>query len=466
MISIFDIFKIGIGPSSSHTVGPMKAACQFAQSLHKAQLLDDTHRVVVEVYGSLALTGEGHGTFDALLLGLEGDMPENIILDLMTQRIQTINDEGCLKLNGQKNIEFEVARDLVILYGQSLPKHPNGLYFVAYNASGDRLAEEIYYSVGGGFIVTDSQLALVHEKNTVPHPFDSAQSLLAMCQAQQKTIAQLVMENEAAIHQQNQENIRQRIQHIAQTMFNCLERGLQQEGTLPGHLKVRRRAPDLAKKLNTLREAGQVNTHLWPMVYAMAVSEENAAGGRIVTAPTNGAAGIIPSVLNYYRHFHPQSSEEGIEIFLLTAGAIGILYQMNASISGADVGCQGEVGVACSMAAGAFSAVCGGTPPQIETAAEMAMEHHLGLTCDPVGGLVQIPCIERNGIASETAIRLASLSLLEDGTSKKVTLDEVMKTMLQTGRDMKNTYKETALGGLAVTLKQKPIKVSVKVIEC
>lgn len=466
MISIFDIFKVGLGPSSSHTVGPMKAACQFVHQLHNENLLTQTERVVVEIYGSLALTGDGHGTFDAVLLGLEGDMPESIALDSISQRIHHINEQGCLKLNGQKVIDFEVARDLVVLYSQSLPKHPNGLYFVAYNKEGQRLADEIYYSIGGGFIVTDNQFSLVKEKMSVPHPFHNGQSLLQMCYQHEKSIAQLVMENEMAIHQQNKEEIHQKIRHIAQTMFHCLERGLQQEGTLPGGLKVRRRAPDLAKKLNALREAGQVNTHLWPMVFAMAVSEENASGGRVVTAPTNGAAGIIPSVLNYYRHFHPQSSEEGIETFLLTAGAIGILYQMNASISGADVGCQGEVGVACSMAAGAFSAVCGGTPQQIETAAEMAMEHHLGLTCDPVGGLVQIPCIERNGIASETAIRLASLSLLEDGTSKKVTLDEVMKTMLQTGRDMKNTYKETALGGLAATLKQKPIKVSVKVIEC
>lgn len=466
MISIFDIFKIGLGPSSSHTVGPMKAACQFVQSLCDGQQLTQTERVVVEVYGSLALTGDGHGTFDALLLGLEGDMPDSIDLDSIPERIRNINHNGTLLLGGKKKIDFEVARDLTILYSQSLPKHPNGLYFVAYNAEGERLAEEIYYSIGGGFIVKDSQFALVQEKKHVPHPFDSGQSLLALCAQHNKSMAQLVLENEMAISQQSETEVRQRIQHIAQTMFACLERGLTQEGILPGGLKVRRRAPDLAKKLEALRQAGQVNTHLWPMVYAMAVSEENASGGRVVTAPTNGAAGIIPSVLNYYRHFHPMSSPAGVEAFLLTAGAIGILYQTNASISGADVGCQGEVGVACSMAAGAFSAVSGGTPPQIETAAEMAMEHHLGLTCDPVGGLVQIPCIERNGIASETAIRLASLSLLEDGMSKKVSLDEVMKTMLQTGRDMKNTYKETALGGLAITLKQKPIKVSVKVIEC
>lgn len=394
MVSIFDIFKIGIGPSSSHTVGPMKAAAAFAAGLD-AQAV----RIVIDIYGSLALTGYGHGTFDALMLGLEGSLPHDIPLVGIPERLERIRTQHILRLNGQE-IRFIPDRDLNILGNQVLPKHPNGLRFTAYASDGTVLNEQVYYSVGGGFVVTEEDFDRQAEtEKAVPYPYTSCAELLAA-------------------------------------------------------------------KLKVLRETEIVNTQLWPMVYAMAVNEENAAGGRVVTAPTNGAAGIIPAVLHYFRKFNPHATQERVENFLLTAGAIGILYKTNASISGADVGCQGEVGVACSMAAGAYAEVIGGTPKQVENAAEMAMEHHLGLTCDPVGGLVQIPCIERNGIAAEKALKLGTLALLEDGTDKKVSLDEVIRTMLQTGRDMKATYKETSLAGLAATLRKKAVPVSVRVVEC
>lgn len=467
MISINDIFKVGLGPSSSHTVGPMKAAASFAQSLQVNGVFDQTFRIAVEVYGSLALTGVGHGTFDAILLGLEGSLPATIDLNDIPQRLDRINQEGYLKLSGLKLLAFEVARDLVVCVNESLPKHPNGMIFTAYDTEEREVFREVYYSVGGGFVVTGAEFGLV-ESNTVevPYPFRDANELFALCREHELTVAQLVSANESALLGCSVDTIYQNTRQLAQIMFDCVERGLNTDGILPGGLQVVRRAPKLACKLHQLREANQVNTHLWPLVYAMAVNEENAAGGRVVTAPTNGAAGVIPAVLSYYRHFHPLSSERGIVDFLLTAGAIGILYKMNASISGADVGCQGEVGVACSMAAGAYAAVSGGSLRQIENAAEMAMEHHLGLTCDPVGGLVQIPCIERNGIAAEKAIKLAGLALLEEGVHQKVSLDMVIKTMLQTGRDMKFTYKETSLAGLAATLKKKAVAVSVRIVEC
>lgn len=435
MISIFDIFKIGIGPSSSHTVGPMKAAAAFADLLHAENLDTQVARIVIEVYGSLALTGIGHGTFDALLLGLEGSLPHDIPLSDIPQRLERIRTQHVLKLNGRE-MAFNPEKDLDIRGDKVLPKHPNGLNFIAYNSDGLKLKEQIYYSVGGGFIVTDERFAQEAQENSdVPYPYKNCDELLAQCRLNQLNISEVVLANEAAL-------------------AGCDE------------AEVRRRAPQLAAKLKVLRESEIVNTQLWPMVYAMAVNEENAAGGRVVTAPTNGAAGIIPAVLHYFRKFNPHANQSRVEDFLLTAGAIGILYKTNASISGADVGCQGEVGVACSMAAGAYAEVIGGTPKQVENAAEMAMEHHLGLTCDPVGGLVQIPCIERNGIAAEKALKLATLALLEDGTDKKVSLDEVIQTMLQTGRDMKATYKETSLAGLAITLQKKAVPVSVRVVEC
>lgn len=467
MLSIFDIFKIGLGPSSSHTVGPMKAAAAFSGSLNDLGVLPQVKRIAAEVYGSLALTGLGHGTFDAILLGLEGSLPHDVDLETLPERLEHINSQAQLQLNGTHSIDFEVARDVVVRYSDSLPKHPNGLRFIAYDENEQSLHEQIYYSIGGGFIVTDEQFGKEPANAaTVPYPFKNMADLRRICDEEDLSIAQVVVQNEVAISGEKPLAVRRRVAAVAQAMFDCVERGLKQRGVLAGGLNVQRRAPELAEKMQNLREAGQLNTHLWPMIYAMAVNEENAAGGRVVTAPTNGAAGIVPAVLYYFQKFHPLAAPRAIEDFLLVAGAIGILYKTNASISGAEVGCQGEVGVACSMAAGAFSAVSGGTTAQIENAAEMAMEHHLGLTCDPVGGLVQIPCIERNGIAAEKAIKLAQLSLLEDGFNKKVSLDMVIKTMLQTGLDMKSTYKETSLAGLAVTLKQKAVPISVRVVEC
>ena len=423
-------------------------------------------RVVAETYGSLALTGGGHGTFDALLLGLEGSLPHSIPLNSIPDRLQKIKAQHELILNGQ-TIHFDVATDLLVHGDETLPKHPNGLCFSAYDADEQILVSQIYYSVGGGFVVTDEAFGCEPDNGiAVPYPFTTAAELLAQCRENQLDISEVALANEAALAGCSEEEIRRRVALVAETMESCIKRGLGAEGELPGGLRVRRRAPQLAAKLKALRATEIVNTQLWPMVYAMAVNEENAAGGRVVTAPTNGAAGIIPAVLHYYRKFNPHATQARVEDFLLTAGVIGILYKTNASISGADVGCQGEVGVACSMAAGAYAQVIGGTPKQVENAAEMAMEHHLGLTCDPVGGLVQIPCIERNGIAAEKALKLATLALLEDGTDKKVSLDAVIKTMLQTGRDMKSQYKETSLAGLAVTLQQKAVPVSVRVVEC
>ena len=467
MISIGDIFKIGLGPSSSHTVGPMKAAAAFVSTLQQQGCLAQVQRIAVEIYGSLALTGIGHGTFDAVLLGLEGSLPHSIDLNGSPERLARINNSGSLHLPDGHALPFEVARDLVVRMDESLPKHPNGLIFTAYNAAVECVYREVYYSVGGGFIVTDAEFGQ-HDAHptTVPYPFSNGNELFALCREHGLSVAELVLANEAALAGCDAAEISRRTLALAQVMFDCVERGLHTDGTLPGGLHVHRRAPKLAQKLQKLHDANQVNTHLWPLVYAMAVNEENAAGGRVVTAPTNGAAGIVPAVLSYYRRFHPRQSDQGVVDFLLTAGVIGILYKTNASISGADVGCQGEVGVACSMAAGAYAAVSGGSLRQVENAAEMAMEHHLGLTCDPVGGLVQIPCIERNGIAAEKAIKLAGLALLEEGDHQKVSLDMVIQTMLQTGRDMKSTYKETSLAGLASTLKKKAVAVSVRVVEC
>ena len=466
MISIFDIFKIGLGPSSSHTVGPMKAAAAFSDGLQSAGLIGQTSRIVAETYGSLALTGQGHGTFDAVLLGLEGCLPHDVALAEIPVRLARIRERHELHLFG-RILPFDPAADLLVHGDETLPKHPNGLRFSAYAADGRLLCSQIYYSVGGGFVVTDEAFGQENDNSAeVPYPFQTASALLAQCRSHQLDICEVVLANEAALSGETEAEVRARVAAVAGAMEGCIKRGLASDGLLPGGLNVRRRAPQLAAKLKVLRETEIVNTQLWPMVYAMAVNEENAAGGRVVTAPTNGAAGIIPAVLHYYRKFNPHATQTRMENFLLTAGAIGILYKTNASISGADVGCQGEVGVACSMAAGAYAEAIGATPKQVENAAEMAMEHHLGLTCDPVGGLVQIPCIERNGIAAETALKLGALALLEDGTDKKVSLDEVIQTMLQTGRDMKATYKETSLAGLAATLKQKAVPVSVRVVEC
>lgn len=442
-ISIFDIFSVGIGPSSSHTVGPMKAAYNFMHNLDGAKLLKSAQRICIELYGSLALTGKGHGTEPAILNGLEGQQPRTVDPTHIVPRASAIKDQQMIKLFGKHTIPFHPKTDFLFHYQELLPLHSNGMRFTAFDAQGNTLQQEIYYSIGGGFIVTADQFHQQTPKQSIPFPFTSAQELLDHCQAQHKTIAEIVLANEM-VWRTNDE-IRHDLLAIANVMHECVVHGCHTEGILPGGLNVKRRAPDLFKKLQA-----QNNSHasLWPAVYAMAVNEENASGGRIVTAPTNGAAGIIPAVLEYYRNFDANANDDKVIEFLLTAGAIAILYKTGASISGAEVGCQGEVGVACSMAAGALAAIWGGTLAQIENAAEIAMEHHLGMTCDPIGGLVQIPCIERNGIGAEKAIKIAQLALLEDGRHK-VSLDNVIATMLQTGKDMQSIYKETSLGGLA-----------------
>ena len=450
MISVFDMFKIGIGPSSSHTVGPMKAAAAFAADLDAAGLLDRVSRVQVDFYGSLALTGEGHGTVPAMLLGLEGQLPPTVDPLRLLPRTAELRQGAALKLAGRHDIGFDYARDVHLNKLKALPLHPNGMRFQAFDAAGEVMQQEHYYSIGGCFIVTEAQFGTpLATLSPPPFPFATGAELLAHCRREQKSIAQIVLANEACWR--HPDEVRVGLLEIANVMRDCIEAGCRHDGTLPGGLDVRRRAPGIFRKMVSQQLSGRMDNLLWPMLYAMAVNEENAAGGRVVTAPTNGAAGIVPAVLQYFRHFAASACDDKVIEFLATAGALGMLYKLGASISGAEVGCQGEVGVACSMAAGAYCAVLGGTVAQVENAAEMAMEHHLGLTCDPVGGLVQIPCIERNGIAAEKAIKLAQLALLEDG-QHKVSLDTVIATMLATGRDMKTTYKETSLGGLAVTV--------------
>ncbi|QLI80101.1 L-serine ammonia-lyase [Chitinibacter fontanus] len=453
MLSVFDLFKIGIGPSSSHTVGPMLAAQQFAQTLLERDLFRQTTRVKVDLYGSLALTGVGHGTVDAVVLGLEGNTPRGIEPDLIAPRMAQLRAGAPLQLAGQQPIDFVLGRDVELHKLHFLPQHANGMCFSAFNQDGNRLLHETYFSVGGGFIVNERQWGeqSPSETRVVPYPFSSSVELMQHCRRTGLSIAQLMLANECAYR--DQATVRELLLEIAAVMQACVAKGCQHEGRLPGPFAVKRRAPALYRRLEAMHMEGRADVMLWPMLYAMAVSEENASGGRVVTAPTNGAAGIIPAVLQYYRDFTPDASDEGIVDFLLTAAAIGMLYKMNASISGAEVGCQGEVGVACSMAAGAYCAVLGGTLAQVENAAEIAMEHHLGLTCDPVGGQVQVPCVERNGVAAEKAIKIAQLALLEDG-EHLVSLDKVIETMYRTGLDMKNSYKETSLGGLALTVAQ------------
>ena len=454
-ISVFDLFSIGIGPSSSHTVGPMKAAYAFVEKLiQDNELFNELSRLQVELFGSLALTGRGHGTDVAILNGLAGQLPEMVNPDEVVPRAKKIVEHCELVLAGGKKITFSESTDLIFSQRELLPLHSNGIRFSAFNTQGLLLSQQIYYSIGGGFIVTEQEFGLTRkEVVSVPYPFSTATMLFNSCKKNNLTISELMLANEQQL-EPNRE-IRSDLLKIANIMQACVDRGCQAQGVLPGVLKVKRRAPELFRKINKQANSKLAlfpATLLWPTVYAMAVNEENASGGRVVTAPTNGAAGIIPAVLTYYRRFYDNVNEQSIADFLLTAGAIATLYKMNASIAGAEVGCQGEVGVACSMAAGALTAVLGGTLEQIENAAEMAMEHHLGLTCDPVAGLVQIPCIERNGVAAEKAIKLAYLALMEDGKNKKVSLDKVIETMFATGKDMMAIYKETSLGGLAKTL--------------
>ncbi len=462
-LSVFDLFKIGIGPSSSHTVGPMKAAALFARRLAASGLLANTSRVEARLYGSLGATGKGHGTDTAVMLGLEGAMPDTIDPDSIEQRLRTIRADKALLLNGQSRIAFLEKTDVVFLRRETLSYHPNGVKFMAFDAQGALLEERRYFSVGGGFVVSqevaDAEHAatqdgprLVADSTVVRYPFSSGDQLLALTQSTGLSIAGIMRANELAWRDEAEVNAG--LDAIWDAMKACVARGIRTEGHLPGNLMVKRRAAELHQSLSSRPEQAlkdQLSILDFVNVYAMAVNEENAAGGRVVTAPTNGAAGIVPAVMHYYDRFIAGANIDGIRDFLLTAGAIGLLYKENASISGAEVGCQGEVGVACSMAAGGLAAVMGGTPSQVENAAEIGMEHNLGLTCDPVGGRVQIPCIERNAMGSVKALNAARMALRGDGTHF-VSLDQVIKTMRDTGRDMMTKYKETSRGGLAVNV--------------
>ena len=455
-VSTFDLFKIGIGPSSSHTVGPMRAAARFVERwLVEAGLLAQVARVRCDLYGSLALTGRGHGTDKAVLLGLEGQWPDRVDPDAIAGTLARIRGERRIRLHGEHEIAFDEKTDLAFNKRHSLPFHPNGMRFAAFDGDGNERASRDYYSVGGGFVVNQDDASadrIVADTTALPHPFHSGEELLARCEQTGLTIAQLMFANERVWR--SDDDITTSLRALWQAMQDCVTRGIGHGGTLPGGLRVQRRAPILREDLLKRPEAAMrdpLTVLDWVNLYALAVNEENAAGGRVVTAPTNGAAGIIPAVLHYYDRFCPGASEQGVFDFLLTASAIGILYKENASISGAEVGCQGEVGVACSMAAAGLAAALGGTPGQIENAAEIGMEHNLGLTCDPIGGLVQIPCIERNAMGSVKAINASRMALRGDG-KHKVSLDKVIKTMRDTGRDMQDKYKETSRGGLAVNV--------------
>ncbi len=446
-ISVFDIFKIGVGPSSSHTVGPMKAAREFASGLAKNSL--PVSRIDVRLYGSLAFTGRGHGTDSAILLGLCGMDPATIDPDSMEPSLRRIHESCRLPLLKLGEIDFDPATNLSFDYDDELPRHTNGMRFQAFDSAGEELCSEDWYSVGGGFVVRGDEQEPTGQQGEPPYPFTDAAGLLAMADENALSIADLMMQNE--LRWRSEKEISERLDAIWAAMQSCVQRGLVTEGVLPGKMSVLRRAPKLYKSLKQRSDGGGLDTMDWVNAWAIAVNEENAAGGRVVTSPTNGAAGIIPAVLHYYSELVPRATRDGIDRFFLTAGAIGILYKINASISGAEMGCQGEVGVACSMAAGGLVAALGGTNQQIENAAEIGMEHNLGLTCDPVGGLVQIPCIERNAMGALKAINAARLAKHGDGTHK-VSLDQVIKTMRQTGLDMSAIYKETSRGGLAVNV--------------
>ncbi|MCB1734125.1 MAG: L-serine ammonia-lyase [Gammaproteobacteria bacterium] len=453
-ISAFDLFKIGIGPSSSHTVGPMRAAGRFLDGLREHGHLSGTHRIEVQLYGSLGATGKGHGSDKAVILGLLGERPESVDTDAVPALLAKVQQGARLNLPDGPEIGFDAASDLLFHRKESLPFHSNGMIFRAYNAVGVMLRERTYYSVGGGFVVDDEAAGadrIVVDDTVLPFAFHSGAELLAHCDSEGFSISQLMLTNERAWR--SEAAIRAGLLAIWQVMRDCVERGCRTEGVLPGGMKVRRRAPRLYRQLISETELNNVplGTMDWVNLFALAVNEENAAGGRVVTAPTNGAAGIIPAVLHYYWRYSPGASEDGVVRFLLTAAAIGILYKENASISGAEVGCQGEVGTACSMAAAGLTEVLGGTPEQVENAAEIGMEHNLGLTCDPVGGLVQVPCIERNAMGAVKAINAARMALRGDG-KHFVSLDKVIKTMRDTGADMQEKYKETARGGLAVNV--------------
>ena len=461
--SVLDLFNIGIGPSSSHTVGPMRAARDFIENVEKAGNLPKTVRVVTKLYGSLGATGRGHGSDTAVLLGLLGACPRGVDVEAIPDMIADIRARKNISLLGKQEVQFEEETDLQLLPRERLDFHPNGMEFWAYAECGTELSRAIYYSIGGGFIVTEHEAEMDHfdeEAVKHPYPFTSAQELLERCKETGRAISWVMLENEKVTH--SEAHIRTSLLEIWDVMKECVQRGCSRGGVMPG-LKVKRRAAELYKQLSTKAEAALTDplTILdWVNLYALAVNEENAVGGRVVTAPTNGAAGIVPAVLHYYANFVPGANDDGIVRFLLTAGAVGRLFKENASISGAEVGCQGEVGSACSMAAAGLAEVLGGTPEQVENAAEIAMEHNLGLTCDPIGGLVQVPCIERNAMASIKAINAARLALKGDG-EHFVTLDKVIRTMRITGRDMQSKYKETAEGGLAVT-----VPIAATVVDC
>lgn len=453
-LSVFDLFKIGIGPSSSHTVGPMRAAARFVEGLQREGILERTAALKVELYGSLGATGKGHGSDKAVLLGLEGEQPDTVDTATVPERLQRIRDGGHIDLMGTHRIAF-VEKQHLAMIRKPLPYHPNGMIFRAFDTAGLQIHSREYYSVGGGFVVDEDAAGanrIVEDRTPLPYPFTTARELLGHCEAAGMSISQVMQANEAAWRPEAE--TRDGLLRIWHVMQGCVEAGCRNEGILPGGLKVNRRAAGLYRQLHNSPEASlrdALSVLDWVNLYALAVNEENANGGRVVTAPTNGAAGIVPAVLHYYMHFINGANEDGVIRFLLTAAAIGILYKENASISGAEVGCQGEVGVACSMAAGGLCEVLGGTPQQVENAAEIGMEHNLGLTCDPIGGLVQVPCIERNAMGSVKAINAVRMALRGDG-QHFVSLDKVIRTMRQTGADMKSKYKETARGGLAVNI--------------
>lgn len=461
MISLFDLFSIGIGPSSSHTVGPMRAGRYFVDELQQLQLTDSVQRMRVEIFGSLAYTGVGHGTDKALLMGLEGELPESIDPYSVEPRFERIQTQNSLQLAGTHTIDYDYQTEFIFNYDDLLPRHTNGLQITVYNQQGETLLQKNYYSIGGGFVITDdSELSDTHTGGReVPYPFDTAQQLLDHCQQHNKTIAQIMYANE--LSQRDSQAINDELNNIIKVMLNSIDRGCAADGYLPGNIQVKRRAKQLADKLQSRGDQHSyesVDSLDWLNAYAIAVNEENAAGGRIVTAPTNGAAGVIPAVMKYYQDFYPDVGQQQLQSFLLTAAAIAVLYKKGASISAAEVGCQGEVGVACSMAAGALTEQLGGSLLQTASAAEIGMEHNLGLTCDPINGLVQIPCIERNAIGAVKAVNVTRLALLESGENKKVSLDKVIDTMRRTGHDMSSRYKETSQGGLA--------QIQVNVIEC
>ncbi len=472
MISVFDLFKIGIGPSSSHTVGPMVAARKFVLALADQGLLGSVARVEVALYGSLGATGKGHGSDKAVLLGLMGEVPESVDVDCIPEVIADIKSSQKIKLNGLKVIAFDEQTDLIFHRKKSLPLHANGLQITAFDAAEESLQENVYYSVGGGFVVDENcqswdESFIKEDSHKLPYTFTTAEALLQICKSNRLSISQIMMKNEETWR--SRDEVVSGLLGIWHEMQQCVEQGCKNSGILPGGLKVKRRAANLYQSLNNedTHELFNQGSMDWVNLYALAVNEENAAGGRVVTAPTNGAAGIMPAVMLYYKNFcsayelADKGGEKGIVRFMLTAGAIGMIIKENASISGAEVGCQGEVGSASAMAAAGLTEVLGGTPEQIENAAEIGIEHNLGLTCDPIGGLVQIPCIERNAMGAVKAINASRMALRGDG-SHYVSLDKVIRTMRETGKDMRSKYKETARGGLALHV----IDVPVNIVEC